>query len=226
MYFAGHGVNLQRQEFWLLTDAPDDSQAAVNVDRSSSFAASCGIPHVVMISDACRTAPEGIRAQSIRGSEIFPNREEDTSPVDQFFACQLGKPSHELRDPTVTSAEFRLSTPTSWSSIVGPAPAVVEWTDNGASKVGLVRMRPLRDFLSEAVAARLVSLQLQTKVIQVPVAQISSDPPAWISQVDAGQEPTATWDLYCWDARPTSSRDHSGVSDCGVAAGRRSPAAA
>lgn len=184
IYFAGHGVNLQRQEYWLLSDAPDDSQAAVNVATSAAFAATCGIPHVVFMSDACRTAPEGIRAQSVRGSEIFPNREADAKPVDQFFACQLGKPSHEVRDANVTSAEFQaLYTHELVPALLGRQPQVIEWSGDGAARLGHVHMRPLRDFMVGAVAARLEGLQMQTKVIQCPTATISSDPPAWISEL-------------------------------------------
>jgi Caspase domain len=186
VYFAGHGVALQRQEYWLLSDAPDDTQAAVNVATSAALAATCGIPHIVLVSDACRTAPEGIRAGSVRGSEIFPNREEDPKPVDQFFACQLGKPSHEVKDPAVTSAEFKaLYTHELVPALLGRRQQIVEWSGDGAARVGHVHLRPLRDFLSQAVATRLEGLQMQSKVIQVPVAQISSDPPAWVSQVAA-----------------------------------------
>jgi hypothetical protein len=51
--------------------------------------------------------------------------------------------------------------------------------------------------MSSAVAAKLKDLQLQSKVIQVPIAQINSDPPAWISQIyrtsgNLGFGPTAT----------------------------------
>lgn len=184
IYFAGHGVNLQRQEYWLLSDAPDDTQAAVNVATSVALGSTCGIPHIILISDACRTAPEGIRSQSLRGSEIFPNREADTTPVDQFFACQLGKPSHEIRDPTVSSSEFKaLYTNELVPALMGDKKEIVEWNVGGAQKrIGHIHMRPLRDFMSKAVAARLQDMQLLSRIIQVPVAQISSDPPAWISQ--------------------------------------------
>lgn len=186
IYFAGHGVNLQRQEYWLLTDAPDDTQAAVNVATSVALAATCGIPHVVLVSDACRTAPEGIRAQSMRGSEIFPNREADTTPVDQFFACQLGKPSHEVRDAAVTSAEFQaLYTHELVPALLGQRAQIIDWSGEGAARQGLIHLRPLRDFMASAVSTRLEGLQLQSKVIQVPMAQISSDPPSWISQLKA-----------------------------------------
>jgi hypothetical protein len=184
VYFAGHGVNRQRHEYWLLSGAPDNSNEAVNVAGSVALAATCGIPHIVFISDACRTAAEGIRAQSITGCEIFPIREGTDAPVDQLFACQLGQPSHELKDPTITSGEFRaLYTQELVPALLGRRPQVVEWTAPGADRVGFVHLRPLRDFLASAIAARLNGSQLQTKLIQVPTAQISSDPPAWISRV-------------------------------------------
>ena len=190
VYFAGHGVSLQRQEYWLLTDAPDDSQAAVNVATSATFAATCGIGHVVLISDACRTAPEGIQAQSVRGGEIFPNAELDTKPVDQFFACQLGKPSAEVRDPAVSASEFKaLYTSELVPALQGKHTKIIEWKDAPALR-GHVHLRPLRDHLSAAVAERIAELDLQSKLIQVPVATISSDPPLWISEL-AGPAPSA-----------------------------------
>lgn len=186
VYFAGHGVNLQRQEVWLLSDAPDDSNAAINVATSAALAATCGIGHVVFVSDACRTAPEGIQAQSVRGSELFPNREADSAPVDQFYACQLGKPSHEVRDPQITSGEFQaLYTHELVPALLGRQPQIVTWSGDGAARRGHVHLRPLRDHLAGAVAARLDALQLQTRVIQSPTATISSDPPAWISELRA-----------------------------------------
>lgn len=183
VFFAGHGVNRQRQEYWMLSGAPDDSQEAVNLAGSSALAMTSGIPHVIFISDACRTAAEGIQAQSVAGSEIFPNIEGNTGTVDQFFACELGRPSHELRDPNVTAAEFSaLYTNEMLPALSGARSEVVEW-DAVNAQVGHVHLRPLRDYLSKAVTNRLKGLALQTKVIQVPTAIIASDPPAWIAEV-------------------------------------------
>ncbi len=183
VFFAGHGVNRQRQEYWMLSGAPDDSQEAVNLAGSSALAMTSGIPHVIFISDACRTAAEGIQAQSVTGSEIFPNIEGNTGTVDQFFACELGRPSHELRDPNVTAAEFSaLYTNEMLPALSGARSEVVEW-DALNAQVGHVHLRPLRDYLSKAVTDRLKGLALQTKVIQVPTAIIASDPPAWIAEV-------------------------------------------
>ena len=187
VYFAGHGVSLQRQEYWLLSEAPDDADEAVNVAGSVALAATCGIGHVLLMSDCCRTAPEGVRAQSVRGGLIFPNLEADERPVDQFFACQLGKPSLEVRDPAVTSAEFQaLYTHELVPALLGRAESVVQWSGDGDARAGHVHLRPLRDHMAAAVAARLEALDLKTKPIQVPVASIASDPPAWISLLKGG----------------------------------------
>jgi hypothetical protein len=183
IYFAGHGVNRQRQEYWLLSGAPDDPQEAINVAGTMLLATTCGIPHVVLISDACRTAADGIRAQSVNGCEIFPNREEPEKPVDIFLACRLGQPSNEVKDVRVTSTEYKaLYTNELIPALMGERPEVIQWTRDSGSQVGLVHLRALRDFVSTAVSARLQALNLHTKVIQEPMARISSDPPAWLSR--------------------------------------------
>ena len=186
IYFAGHGVNLLYNEYWLLSDAPQDSQEAVNVQGSVTLARHCGIPHVVLFSDACRTAPEGIQAQGIRGSEIFPNSPVGgpESPVDVFFASLLGKPAKEVRDPAKTAAVFKaLYTGALTDALDGSRPAIVERFVDGTETVGLVRPRPLRDFLGPEMSARLKHLNLQLKVTQVPDARITSDPTAWVSRL-------------------------------------------
>src|SRR3954453_22562867 len=101
VYFAGHGVNIKRNEVWLLTDAPAKTSAAVNVSGSVDLARYCGVSHVVLISDACRVAPGGIQAGSVSGIEIFPNEDGDwpAQPVDQFFACGLGRTAADVKDP-------------------------------------------------------------------------------------------------------------------------------
>jgi len=183
VFFAGHGVNRQRSEYWLLSGAPTDTQEAVNLAGSKALAMTCGIPHVIFISDACRTAAEGIQAQSVTGSEIFPNLEGNEGAVDEFFACGLGRPSHEVRDPNVTAAEFSaLYTSELLTALEGKQAQVIEWEANDAT-VGHVHLRPLRDHLAVAIQERLKTLELQTRVIQVPVAIIASDPPAWLSEV-------------------------------------------
>ena len=101
IFFSGHGLNVRREEYWLLTGAPEDDEA-VNVAGAEVRARFCGVPHVVFLSDACRTAPPDTQGQSIEASPIFPNPDSDgpENPVDLFWACTLGAPSHEDRKST------------------------------------------------------------------------------------------------------------------------------
>jgi hypothetical protein len=140
IYFAGHGVNNGYREYWLLSDAPADTQAAVNVSASETLARYSGIPHVVFISDACRTAAQGIRAQAVGGSEVFLNEGgagDLEQPVDQFFACTLGRAAHEIADPATTTKEYTaLYTQTLLDALLGKRTDVLEWAAEGSDQVG------------------------------------------------------------------------------------------
>jgi len=107
VYFAGHGVTANVHELWLLSDAPRDPHAAVNATMSALQASRCGIPYAVFVSDACRTPAEGLQQQFMSASLLFPNDElRDLRPVDQFFACGLGRAAHELAaDAEVVAGE-------------------------------------------------------------------------------------------------------------------------
>lgn len=183
IYFAGHGVNIRYGEYWLLSDAPSDTQAAVNLSGSVVLARYAGIPHVIFVSDACRTAADGIQAQFVTGGEIFPNNGADDleKPVDQFFACTLGRPAHEVKDPITTSNEyFALYTNELVNALNGDYSKLVEWTPQGN---GLIRPRPLKRYIIKAVSNRILDLRLQTKLIQVPDARITSDNKAWLAKL-------------------------------------------
>ena len=196
VYFAGHGVNLSLTEYWLLSGAPEDSNAAVNLAGSVELARFCGIPHVVLISDACRTAADGIQAQAIRGSEIFPNIPEGTveRPVDVFFACALGAPSLELKDPKKAAAGYRaIYTDSLVEALEGLKDVVVEDPEENArlrlietasdgEPGGLIRPWPLSFHLRADVPERLQSAGVKPELSQTPVARINSRA-TWLSRV-------------------------------------------
>ncbi len=196
IYFAGHGVNIQRNEYWLLSDAPRDTGEAVNVQGSVELARYGGISNVVFISDACRTAADGIEAQSVEGKEIFPNLVPDDVSrfVNRFWACTLGKPSHEIRDPSITTSEYTaLYTRALLDALLGRQPELLRWATDGTD-TGFLYPRCLRDFLSAEMKRRIKELKLQTKIIQVPDAIITSDPEtAWISRLTSEDVPTSWW---------------------------------
>lgn len=183
VYFAGHGLNRNFGEYWLLTEAPGDTQAAVNMQASAMLAAHCGVPHVILISDTCRTAAEGIGAQHLRGSEIFPNirgggREQ---PVDQFFACRLGCAALEVRDPVTTAGEYTaVYTGALLDALEGRCADALEWAKD--ESIGYLRPGKLKRYLEDDVPRRLGELRLSTRVIQRPDARILSDEQAWVAR--------------------------------------------
>lgn len=192
VYFAGHGVNLNRGEQWLLSDAPVRTSAAVDVRNSVELARYCGIPHVVVISDACRVAPEGIQAQNVRGVDIFPSDGvgDRARPVDQFFACLLGRTAAELRDPAAAASTYSaLYTHTLLDGLSGQVPAVIESLDP-AGPPRYVRPRRLQSWLETEIPARVLARGLQNKVNQNPDAIITSDA-AWLAEVEQATEAPA-----------------------------------
>ena len=99
IYFAGHGFINGYSEHWMLSAAPDNPNEAVSLIESVALARQSGIPHVVFISDACRSRSESLRTERVRGSLIFPNARSAPpvpSDIDQFLATLVGDPSWEV----------------------------------------------------------------------------------------------------------------------------------
>ena len=186
IYFSGHGVNLRYSEYWLLSEAPVDTGEAVNLEGSVVLARQCGVPHVVFISDACRTAAEGLRAQYVTGGEIFPNdlgTDGTEAPVDIFFACTLGKPALEISDPNVSAKSYAsVFTTAMVDALSGKAPDVLEQEMEDGVRVGLVRPRPLGTHLRNELPRRL-DAALVKNYTQLPYARVTSDQSVWLSKV-------------------------------------------
>jgi len=185
VYFAGHGLNINRSEHWLLTEAPEQPNAAVNVAGSVDLAGYCGIQHVVVISDACRVAPQGIQWQNVRGNDIFPNTGGSTraKPVDQFFACVLGRTAAELQDPVAaTGAYSALYTGALLDALGGKRLEVLEPADTPNDGAYYVRPDRLEAYLESEIPRRISALQLETKVNQEPEAFILSRD-KWLSRI-------------------------------------------
>lgn len=185
IYFSGHGVH-NRGDYWLLSDAPGKAGEAVNVEGSIQLARYCGVGHVVVVSDACRTAAEGIQALGISGTEIFPNDPADgmERPVDAFFSCARGKPSLEVRDVVESTLAFSaLYTEVLLECLTGQNAAVLERVVEDGATFGLVRSWKLADELLALVPSRLKTKLGKTPTInQTPVSRIVSRD-AWMSRI-------------------------------------------
>lgn len=101
VYFAGHGfLNAPEDESWLLSGAPTNPAEAISLPASKLAARRSGIPHIVFVSDACRSLPGDLVQMTISGNSVFPNvhprRTNGEGPhTDVFYATQPGDPAFE-----------------------------------------------------------------------------------------------------------------------------------
>jgi hypothetical protein len=193
IYFAGHGVNLQYGEYWLLSDAIADPDAAVNVRGSEERARFGTIPHVAFLSDACRTAPSGIAAQGITGSIIFPNPSVPgpEKSVDLFYATLLGQPALEIADPNDAAAKFHaVYTEVLLEALNGRHSGVM--SPGSEDGVQIIRPRPLKQFLANELPIRVFNATRGSNPrSQQPDARITSDDSVWLSEFKGSPRPLA-----------------------------------
>lgn len=184
VYFAGHGVNKNRGEHWLLSEAPVREHHAVNLKGSVEAARYSGVGHVVFISDACRVAPDGIQAQNVFGVDIFPNDGAGrTKPVDQFFACLLGRVATEIKDPAAAANGYRaLYTSALVEALSGDRPEVLEPSAVSGDTAQYVMGPRLETFLEQDIPRRVSAMGLAGRVNQEPDAIITVHP-NWLSRL-------------------------------------------
>lgn len=186
VYFAGHGFNKDLGEYWLLTEARNDPNEAVNLAGTERLARYGTVPHVVFIADACRTAAAGIVQGSISGSTIFPTVTVGgtSKAVDLFYAASLGTPALEVADPDGAADSYLALYTDAFAGLLGgELPDLIEELPDQPG-FGVVRPRPLRDRLPPAVVERLRKRNLDFDHSQTPDASVNSDPDAWLSRVE------------------------------------------
>ncbi|WP_282948916.1 caspase family protein [Cellulomonas endometrii] len=189
VYFSGHGVNNGNSEFWLLPGAPEDGSQAVNVSLTAWQAERLPVRHVVLVSDACRTAASTVQELGIQGVSVVPNLPPHgpAAAVDVFYACALGDPAYEVKDAAVAGAAYRaLFTTVLVRALRGELPDVVTPDDGRPEpRPGLVRPWPLKRALPGLVAAHLAAVRAPLDLVQTPDARLSSDPDvAWLSLLE------------------------------------------
>lgn len=178
IYFAGHGFSGAMGDYWLLSDAPEDGNAAVNVNGSEFNARSGVFSHIVFISDACRLATKNIRDNAVRGGVIFPNFQIPgaTKSIDQFFATLLGQPAFEIKIDGVYRSIY---TATLVDALNGKYKNILEVDLPAGATV--LRPTPLKYFLPDEVSRRLQMLNVEMPEGGEPDAIITSQPTSWIA---------------------------------------------
>ncbi|MES2107961.1 MAG: caspase family protein [Bacteroidota bacterium] len=183
IYFSGHGI-LQgaEDEYWLLSGAPGDANEAVLVAPSAAFARRSGIPHVVFISDACRSVPKDPLISGMLGSVIFPNTEApDTDPtLDIFYATKPGNAAYEVAAEDAVAGYRSIFTDCLLEALGGGVPELLEELTESGRDYRVVLSQELKRYLREAVplAARSANITLQ----QLPESRVESVKPRYLSR--------------------------------------------
>ena len=191
VYFSGHGI-LQAPdcEAWLLSGAPDNPNESINVNGSIARARTCGIEHVVVISDACRSLPANLRLGMLSPGVIFPTKKprKPLPEVDVFYATLPGDPALEVPPDQAIESHRGLLTQCLIEALRGDEPQVVQPFRDGAASRQVVPSRPLRMHLANAVpsAAAAVSIAL----LQDPDVRVESALPKFLSDVTGTVDPS------------------------------------
>ncbi len=184
VYFSGHGILLSPDtEVWLLSGALDSPNEAINVSGSIVAARTCGIEHVVFVSDACRSMPVGFRMGMVSPGVVFPTRtpKPPLPEVDVFYATLPGDPALEV-PPDEAESSFRgLLTGCLLTALKGSPSAVVDKFDDAGTLRRVVASRPLKAHLVQAVpdAASAVSI----KLVQNPDVRVESALPKYLAEL-------------------------------------------
>ena len=185
VYFAGHGFLLSPQtELWLLSGAPDYSYEAVNLQLSRDYARYSGIPHVIFVSDACRSGGPTHRHRSVTGAAMFstPAAYDQDGEVDTFYATRPGDTALEYGNEQEAVDNYKgLFTECLLGALEGGEPSVVQETSEGNLKRWLVLSRPLKEYLLEAVPQRAAAISI--KLSQSPEVRVETQLPKFFGEL-------------------------------------------
>lgn len=190
VFFSGHGVSKgPGVDFWILSDGCRNPNGPINVARSVSLARRCGIGHVALFADACRSAANR-KEFGIEGAVIFPNEAvAGRVRLDSFFATLAGDPAVEVQaDDAALEQAFGVFTGCLLDALEGHVPDAIESVPDHTPSWA-VSAFPLADYLDEQVP--LSAQNLRPPVMQIPDPQPGSRPP----------------DVLCWVAEPTVPRE-------------------
>lgn len=204
VYYSGHGIlKSASDEQWLLSNAPKDINEAVNVQPSKLLSRRCGIPNVVIISDACRSLPKDPRLSEMFGSVIFPNvvQNDTMVNVDILYATSPGNPAYEVAEDKAVKNYKGIYTQELLEGLNGKVPQVMSNYNSGYNSTPslsgnfevkdryvIVPAYELSQYLFKAVPR--ISESYDVEVSQKPDAEITSRPPSYLSIFKLPAEPT------------------------------------
>ena len=185
IYFSGHGIlNAPTVEFWLLSRAPENANEAVNLYRSIEDARNCGIPHVVFISDACRSSVTGPPLSGVSGGTIFPNRgyNQNRGEIDVFYATRPGDPAWELPQAQAAGNYRGVFTEILLGTVTLPEEELVDRITSTPAPLNVIPSRKLKPVLESIVPTHAASLDVRIR--QTPEIQVGTALPKYFATID------------------------------------------
>jgi hypothetical protein len=179
VYFSGHGFISQYAEYWMLSNAPKNPNEAISLRESVELARMIGVPSVVFISDACRSKPDSLGAERVRGSLVFPNAgptRSASAEVDQFLATLVGDAALEVSVDTSVASFQGLYTAVFLDAFRDPGTDMVRTVDG----VAVVPDRALKAYLAEEVPKRARAKAIRLR--QMPDSIVESDYATYIGR--------------------------------------------
>jgi hypothetical protein len=187
VYFSGHGCLISGSERWLLSDAPDDPDAAINFDPCFDLAQQFPIPNIVFISDACRSRPDSLGMGQLGGNAIFPSPQGVLGPVapkiDKFFAARPGQAASEVPIDESVSQYEGIYTSVFLEAFTKPDENMVLDLESGLK---VVPNRRLEDFLFREVRKRADERNIPFR--QWPQTDVVSSDSTYIGRLAAGSQ--------------------------------------
>ncbi len=235
VFFSGHGIlTAPNCELWLLSGAPDDPDEAVNVVGSIALARNIGIPHVVVISDACRSRPNETKLSQVTGGLIFPNESPKTPrpALDVFYATLPGNPASEVSSKEAVDNYRGIFTECMLKGLKGKVPKVIVPVSesgkpsNKSKQTWVVPSREMKEYLEDEVpdSASQVDIKLQ----QNPDIRVESSLPAFLAEVapppgPSSKPPRPPIQPDSFDIRPGSLKGKKGFGGMGAGLNIREP---
>ncbi|MGA8330238.1 MAG: caspase family protein [Mycobacterium sp.] len=164
LYFSGHGIIVEDGETWLLSRAPVWDGAAISVDDCVRKAKTAPTPpHVVIISDACRTPAKDMTGIRVSGNSVFPNQYVPgrRNRVDVFYATSIGQAALELN----TAGTQGIYTEVLLGALRGDVASILAPSEFENDPAHYVWSGPLAVYLRGAVADRLIALEIDEDMV-------------------------------------------------------------
>jgi hypothetical protein len=184
VYFAGHGFNKgTNADYWLLSDAPSDGNAAINVEGSIAEARNSRIPHLVFISDACRSPAPGNVFLRMTGGQVFPLQPiaKFRTAVDRFYASLGGDAAYEIAAHEAGGEGHSLFTESILKGLTGQAASAISALQDQNPPLYVVPADRLQNFVEKDMVASVSGVHIRLR--QVPDIDVQSKLPQYLARV-------------------------------------------